>query len=137
MTTVRKRLRSSFSHVVAAIYTAGAVFHVVRVVIRLDLQDMPYFPDVMIVVLGSWAVVGMLLFAREIEYRGRWEHVVHWLIVAHLGLSVLLHAWILIVRSHAAVAVFSISYSYFGALYFGLFAWRSWTMRLRPVVSGT
>ena len=134
---IHRRLRSSFAHVAAVIYTAGTVFHVVRVIIRLDLQDMPYFPDVIIVVLGSWAVAGMLLFAREIQYRGRWEHVLHWLIVLHLGISVLVHAWILVVRSHAAVAVFSVSYSYFGALYFGLFAWRLWTMRLHPAASAT
>ena len=127
---IRSALRSSFSHVVAVVYTAGTVFHVVRVVVGLDLSEMPYAPDVLIVVLGSWGLAGMVLFAGEVDYRGRWERVTHGLIVAHLGVSVALHAWILLVRSHAAVAVFGVGYSYFGALYFGFFAWRTWTMRL-------
>ncbi|MDH3208584.1 MAG: hypothetical protein OEO79_18435 [Gemmatimonadota bacterium] len=128
-------MRDTFPHVVAAIYTAGTVFHIVRVSVRLDLRHMPYFPDALIVVLGSWGAAGMLLFVREVEFRGRWESLVHWLITIHLTVSVALHAWILYVRSHDAVAGFSIGYSYFGALYFGFFAWRSWTMRLKPLSS--
>ncbi len=126
-------LRGSFSHVVAAVYTAGTIFHVVRVIVRLDLSDMPFFPDVIITVLGSWGLAGMLWFAGEVQYRGTWERVVHWLITLHLLVSVVLHVWILAVQSHDALAVFSVRYSYFGALYFGFFAWRSWTMRLKPV----
>ena len=128
----RGQLRGTFQHVVAAVYTAGTVFHIVRIAIRLDLREMPYFPDLIIVVLGTWGVAGMVLFAREVEFRGVWESVVHWLITLHLSISVVLHGWILYVHSHDAVAVFGIGYSYFGAVYFGFFAWRSWTMRLGP-----
>jgi len=133
--SLRTKLRATFPHVVAAIYTAGTIFHVVRIVVRLDLGDMPYFPDVIIAVLGSWGAAGMILFAKEVQFRGRWEAPVHWLISFHLTVSVVLHAWILYVRSHDAVAVFGIGYSYFGALYFGFFAWRTWTMRMRPLRS--
>ena len=130
--TLRAPLRASFQHVVAAVYTVGTVFHLVRIAVRLDLRDMPYFPDVLILLLGSWGAVGMLVFTKEVQFRGTWELVVHWLIVFHLVMSVALHAWILYVQSHAAVAIFSIGYSYFGAAYFAFFAWRSWTMRLTP-----
>ena len=133
--TPRAPLRATFQHVVAAVYTAGTVFHLVRIAVRLDLREMPYFPDVIIFVLGSWGAAGMILFAKEVQFRGTWEPLVHGLITFHLLISVALHAWILYVQSHAAVAVFGIGYSYFGAIYFGFFAWRSWTMRLRPLAN--
>ncbi len=128
----RPHFRTTFAHVVAAIYTAGTVFHVVRVIIRLGIEDMPFLPDWILVVLGSYGAAGLIRFHGQVDYRGRWELVTHWLIVAHLSVSVALHAWILLVQSHAVLSVFSIEYSYFGAAYFGFFAWRSWTMRLVP-----
>jgi len=129
---IRSHFRRTFGHVVAAIYSAGTVFHVVRVIIKLGLEDMPFLPDWLLLVLGSYGAAGLIVFAKEIDYRGKWEIVTHWLIVCHLVISVALHAWMLVVQSHEALAVFSISYSYFGAVYFAFFAWRSWTMRLQP-----
>jgi hypothetical protein len=51
--------------------------------------------------------------------------------VVHLGSSILVHIWILAVNSHRVLAMFSLGYSYFAAVYFAFFAWRSWTIRLR------
>ena len=90
-----------------------------------------FFPDWGVVLLGTPGMVGLVLYANEIEYRGLWEKVVHWLIVAHLFLSVVLHVWILVERTHEMLSVFSLEYSYFALGYFGLFAWRSWTMKLK------
>ena len=127
---LRRHLRRTFRHVVAAIYTAGTIFHVFRLAIQLGWEDMPYWPDWILVVLGSYGAVGLIVFSREVEFRGSWEFIVHWLIVFHLLVSVALHAWMLLVQSHEALAIFRLSYSYFGAVYFAFFAWRSWTMRL-------
>jgi len=68
----------------------------------------------------------------EVLYRGWWEKATHWLIVVHLSVSVVVHVWILAVRSHEVLSVFSYGYSYAALAYFAFFAWRSWTMRLRP-----
>ena len=130
---LRHHFRHTFGHVVAAIYTAGTIFHIVRLSIRLGWEEMPYLPDWILVLLGSYAAVGLIVFASEVEFRGTWERVVHWLIVSHLLISVALHAWMLVAHSHEPLAIFSLVYSYFGAVYFAFFAWRSWTMRLRYV----
>ena len=116
--------------VVAATYTAGTVAHVFRLAVQFGLEDMPFFPDWGLVILGPYGVVGLVLFSGRVEYRGQWEKITHWLIVGHLLISVVLHMWILAVRSHAVLSVFGYSYSYFAVLYFAFFAWRSWTMRL-------
>ena len=137
MTQSRPRLllRDNFAKAVALIYTAGTVAHVLRLIYRLTWQEMPYFPDWILSILGMIGVAGLVMFAREVDYRGTWERIPHWLIVAHLGVSVVVHIWILAVHSHEVLAVFSFSYSYFAAVYFAFFAWRSWTMRLKPAAA--
>ncbi len=128
-------LRSHFAKVVAAIYTAGTGFHVFRVATGFDLADMPFAPDWILVFAGSYGAAGMVAFAREIEYRGRWEVGVHWIQTGHLVVSVALHAWMLAVASHRALEIFPVSYSAWAAGYFALFAWRTWTLRLRPATA--
>ncbi len=131
----RSLLRRSFGPLVAVVYTGSTLAHVVRLVVRFSFEDMPFFPDWGVVLLGTPGVIGLVAYAREVDYRGAWEKIVHWLTVVHLGVSVLLHAWILLVRSHEMLSVFSLEYSYFALGYFGFFAWRSWTMRMKPVWS--
>jgi len=116
--------------VVAVIYTGGTVAQVLRLVFQYTWHDMPFFIDWLLVLLGLIGVLALIVCADRIDYRGRWERVVHWLIVIHLGSSVLVHIWILAVHSHRVLAVFPIGYSYPAAAYFAFFAWRSWTIRL-------
>ena len=125
-------LRTVFPKVVAMIYTAGTVVHILRLIFRPDLTDIPFEVDWVIVILGPIGVIGLIVFSKHVHYRGRWEHIAHWLIVIHLFISVVLHAWILAVRSHQALSIFAYSYSYFATVYFAFFAWRSWTMRFKP-----
>ncbi len=125
-------LRVVFPKVVAMVYTAGTVVHILRLIFRFDLMRMPFEVDWVIVTLGPIGVIGLIVFSKHVYYRGRWEHFTHWLIIIHLFISVVLHAWILAVRSHQALSIFAYSYSYFATAYFAFFTWRSWTMRFKP-----
>ena len=125
-------LRKVFPKVVAMTYTGGTVAHILRLIFRPDLTDMAFWVDWVLVILGPIGVIGLIVFSKDIHYRGRWEHITDWLIFVHLSTSVLFHVWIIAVRSHDAVSVFPYGYSYFAALYFAFFAWRSWTMRFKP-----
>jgi hypothetical protein len=129
----RRLLRRTFSHLVAVVYTGGTIAHVARLALRFGFEEMPFLPDWGVVLLGTPGVVGLVLYAGEVDYRGRWEVLVHWLIVAHLSVSVVLHVWILAVQTHEMLSIFTLEYSYFALAYFGFFAWRSWSMKLKPV----
>ncbi len=118
--------------IVALIYTGGTVAHLLRLMVGFTWRDMPFWVDWALVVAGPIGLWGLLRHARAIVWRGRWERWVHWLIVAHLGASVLVHLWILAAGTHRPLAVFPAGYSYFALVYFALFAWRSWTLRLVP-----
>lgn len=117
-------------HAVAVLYTGGSVAQLLKLVYDFPWQDMPYIIDWLIVILGTIGVTTLTNQTRNIDYRGWWEKPVHFLIIAHLGVSVALHLWTIYVQSHDVYAAFPLEYSYFALVYFVFFAWRSWTVRL-------
>ncbi len=127
--------RRTFGRVVAVVYTGGTVAQSLRLVFAFDLQYMPFWIDWALVVLGTYGGVGLVLYAGQVAWRGAWEKVVHGLIATHLLVSVVVHAWVVVVGSHEFFTNFPYEYSYFAVVYFGFFAWRSWTMKLVPTSS--
>ncbi len=91
---------------------------------------MPYVIDWAIVILGSIGAITLATLTARIAHRGHWEKPVHFIIIFHLALSVVVHLWAILVQSHDVFNVFPIEYSYFALLYFLFFAWRSWTIKL-------
>ena len=114
----------------AVVYTGGTVAQGLKLVFDFGWGYMPFWVDWALIVLGTYGGLGLLVFANQIAWRGAWEKVVHWLIVAHLFASVGVHAWVVLIRSHEFFTIFPYEYSYFAVAYFALFAWRSWTMKL-------
>ena len=55
---------------------------------------MPFFLDWGLVILGSYGVTGLVVFSGQVEYRGNWEKITHWLITGHLLLSKCARLWI-------------------------------------------
>jgi len=124
--------REAVPRAVGLLYAAGALVHVYRLGFGLSLLDMPWQVDWTILIAGSVAGLGLVRFHREIAYRGAWEHIVHWLMVVHLLGSVGVHAYLIAAGTHAPLAAFPLWYSGLAVGYFGLFAARGWTLRLRP-----
>jgi hypothetical protein len=124
-------------HAVAVLYTGGSVAQLLKLVYDFPWQEMPFFIDWLIVILGTIGVTTLVMQTRRIDYRGRWEKPLHFLIIAHLAVSVVLHAWTIYVQNHDLYGAFPLEYSYFALAYFVIFAWRSWTIRLiGPRMSG-
>jgi len=117
-------------HAVAVLYSGGAVAQLLKLVYAFPWQEMPFIIDWLIVILGTIGAVTLVMQTRGIDYRGRWEMPVHFLIIVHLGVSVVLHLWIIAVQNHDLYGAFPPQYSYFALAYFLFFAWRSWTIRL-------
>lgn len=116
-------------HAVAVLYSGGSVAQLLKLVFDFPWQDMPFVIDWLIVVMGTIGAASLLVATPKIDYRGWWEKPVHFLIIVHLAVSVVLHAWTIYVQSHEFYAVFPLQYSYFALAYFVFFAWRSWTVR--------
>lgn len=116
-------------HAVAMLYTGGSIAQLLKLIYNFPWQEMPFFIDWLIVILGLIGVTTLLTQTRNIAYRGRWEKPVHFLIIFHLGVSVVLHLWTIYAQNHDLYAMFPLEYSYFALVYFVFFAWRSWTIR--------
>ena len=117
-------------HAVAVLYSGGSIAQLLKLIYNFPWQEMPFIIDWLIVILGTIGVTTLTLETRNIDYRGWWEKPVHFLIVAHLGVSVVLHIWTIYVSNHNLYAAFPLEYSYFAVAYFVFFAWRSWTVKL-------
>lgn len=123
-------MRALSIHAAAVLYTGGTIAQLAKLSFAFSWTDMPFVIDWLIVILGAVAAVGLVWFHRSIAYRGLWEHFTHWAIVLHLVASVGLHIWTLVQGDHELYAAFPYEYSYFAVIYFGFFAWRSWTVKL-------
>lgn len=117
-------------HAVAVLYTGGSIAQLLKVIYDFPWQEMPYVIDWLIIILGTIGMITLAIQTRNIDYRGWWEKPVHFLIIAHLGVSVLLHPWTIYIQNHDLYAAFPLGYSYFALMYFVFFAWRSWTVTL-------
>ncbi len=122
-------------HAVAALYSGGSVAQLLKLVYNFPWQEMPFIIDWLIVIMGTIGVTTLATQTRNIDYRGRWEKPVHFLIIMHLGVSVVLHLWTIYIQNHDLYTAFPLEYSYFALAYFVFFAWRSWTVRLVNVRS--
>ena len=117
-------------HAVAVLYSGGTVAQLLKLLYEFPWQEMPFIIDWLIVILGSIGAVALAAQTRNIDYRGWWERPIHFLIIAHLSVSVILHLWTIYVHNHDLYGAFPLEYSYFALVYFAFFAWRSWTIRL-------
>jgi hypothetical protein len=117
-------------HAVATLYSGGSVAQLLKLVYDFPWQEMPFIIDWLIAILGTIGLTTLATQTRSIEYRGRWEKPVHFVIIAHLGVSVILHLWTIYIQNHDLYAAFPLAYSYFALAYFVFFAWRSWTVKL-------
>lgn len=117
-------------HATAVLYTGGTVAQLLKLFLDFPWREMPFIIDWLIIVLGGIGAAGLIWLHRKIAYRGLWERVTHWLIIVHLVSSVILHIWTIAKGDHEFYESFPYAYSYFALLYFGFFAWRSWTVRL-------
>ena len=115
----------------AVLYTGGSVAQLLRIIYDFPLQEVPYLIDWAIVILGLVGATTLVVQRHRIDYRGWWEHPVHFLIITHLIASVALHLWAIYIQSHDLFAVFPLEYSYLALIYFVSFAWRSWTVELQ------
>ena len=89
-----------------------------RLVLGFPIEEMPYELDWVVIVLGGYACAGFIRFAREVRFTGPGDKLLYGLVILHLGGSVVLHAYSLVVRNHDWAQVFPRWYSGLAIVYF-------------------
>ena len=114
----------TFAKVAVIPYVGGTVAHTLRLIYKFPIIEMPSWIHWVIVLVGGYVVTGFVLFAHKIEFRSIIDKVLYGLVICHLGASVVLHLYSIIMRSNDWLGVFPMEFSYFALLYFigfGLF----------------
>jgi len=110
--------RRTFAKSGALAYLGEAGAHVWVLTHRdFTLEKLPFLADVFFLILGGYATIGLFLHPTQVKFRGcRWC-VVYWFTTLWTLGSVLLHAYILIVRSHHILHIFPRWWSWLGLAY--------------------
>ena len=117
-------------HAVTALYAMGVVVQLSKLAFDYPWQALPIAIDWAGVLLGCLGGAALVAATRRIEYRGRWEKPVHFLVIAHLAVSVVLHAQVLLAGNRDAFIEGPRLQVVAAICIFAFFAWRSWTIRL-------
>lgn len=123
--------RKTFGKAGALAYLGEAGAHIAVLFTGFRLTDLPFAADWFFALFGSYCGIGLLIFARNIDAKGKWGKVAYCLTTAHIWVSVVLHGYIILVRSHAFLDIFSQRYSYLGLAYCIFFVAWLWMVRLR------
>ena len=114
----------TFAKVAIIPYVGGSIAHILRLIYKFPLVETPGWIHWVIVLIGGYAVIGFVVFAHKIKFRSILEKIAYGLVIFHLGGSVILHAYSIIMRNNFWMQIFSLEYSYFALFYFiglGLF----------------
>jgi len=133
--------RRTFAGAAALAFLGEAVAHVLIIIHRnfrlqydpaFRLKDIPFWADAVMLVIGGYGVLGLWIFFHELRIRRCRTCFWYGFITLFLTITVLLHAYILIVHSHAILRIFSYGYSFLGLAYCIAFAVTLLLMRLLP-----
>ena len=67
---------------------------------------------------GGYASLGFIFHVNKIKFNSIIDKVLYGLVIFHLGGSVIMHGYSLLVQNNNWMGVFSMEYSYFALLYF-------------------
>jgi len=108
----------TFARVCLLPYIGGTVIHLLRLIFRFPIEEIPFEVDWVVVLVGGYAGLGLLIFASDIPFKSVWDKVAYGLLVFHLDGSVILHTYMLITGNHHAIRIFPYWYSFIALGYF-------------------
>ena len=121
----------TFARLALLPYIGGTVIHILRLIYDLPIDRIPFEVDWLVVIIGGYAGIGLIIYANRIPFQGLFDKIIYGLLIFHLDGSVILHAYILWVRSHEVLTVFSYRYSFFAVAYFMAFGYYVFRLKKR------
>ena len=117
----------TFAKVAVIPYIGGTVAHTLRLIYKFPIEETPFWIHWVIVLVAGYASLGFVLHVSKIKFRGVVDKVLYGVVIFHLGGSVIMHAYSLVVQNNNWMGVFPLEYSYFAFLYFvGLGLYCKW-----------
>ncbi len=108
----------TFAKVAIIPYIGGTIAHTLRLIYKFPIVEAPFWIHWVIVLLGGYVSLGFVFHVSKIKFHGIIDKVLYGIVIFHLGGSVVMHAYSLIVQNNNWMGVFSLEYSYFALIYF-------------------
>jgi len=124
-------LRNTFAKISILTYCLGTIGHIMAIIFRPPLDQMPDVAHGVVTILAGYASIGFILNIKKVDFKNLADKIVYGLILFHLSTSALLHAYSIIWDTNDWLKVFDPSYSYFAVIYFALFAYYSFKLDKR------
>ena len=121
----------TFARVALLPYIGGTVIHILRLTYNFPIDEIPIEVDWLVVIIGGYAGIGLIIYVNRIPFQNLFDKIIYGLLIFHLDGSVILHAYILWVRSHEVLTVFSYRYSFFAVAYFMAFGYYVFRLKKR------
>ncbi len=107
----------TFAKVALVPYVGGSIAHTLRLIYEFPIVEAPHWIHWGIVLIGGYASIGFIIFVRAISFTDIWDKVAYGLVIFHLGGSVILHSYSLLV-SNNWMGIFPLNFSYLAVGYF-------------------
>lgn len=124
-------LRNTFAKIAVLIYCLGTIGHIMAIIFRPPLDQMPVVAHGIVTILAGYAGIGFIMFIKKIDFKNVPDKIIYGLVLFHLCTSALIHAYSIIWDTNEWFALFAPSYSYFAAIYFASFGYYSFKLDKR------
>ena len=108
----------TFAKVAIVPYIGGTIAHTLRLIYKFPIVEAPFLIHWVVVLFGGYASVGFIFYISKIKFSGIIDKLLYGLVIFHLGGSVIMHTYSLVVQNNNWMGRFSLEYSYFAIIYF-------------------
>ena len=116
-------LKRTFTKVMILSYCLGALGHIMVIIFKPTLLEMPYSAHSIVALLAGYSGLGLMMYFKKINFKNLVEKSIYAFILVHLVVSALLHAYSVLWHDNAWLKIFKPSYSYYAGVYFAVFAY--------------
>jgi len=110
----------TFAKVAIVPYVGGTIAHILRLIYKFPIEEAPFWIHWIVVLFGGYASIGFIFHVKKIKFKGIIDKLLYGLVIFHLGGSVIMHTYSLVVQNNNWMGVFSLEFSYFAIFYFVL-----------------
>ena len=124
-------LKNTFAKIALLTYCLGTIGHIMTIVFRPPIDQMPTIAHGTVMVLAGYAALGFILNRKKMVFKNLADKFIYGLILFHLTMSALVHAYSIIFSTNEWLNVFNPSYNYLAIIYFASFAYYSFKLDKR------
>jgi len=121
-------LTNTFAKISVLTYFLGTLGHIMRIIFRPPIDQMPIVVHGIVAILAGYAGLGFTINVKKVNFKNLADKIIYGLILFHLCTSALIHLYSIIWDTNEWLKFFGPSYSYFAAIYFASFGYYSFKL---------